>query len=205
MKVLIAVVTCETRRAQADAQRATWVPYSNFDVRFFLARQSREPLADEVFLECGDGYQDLPAKVREVNRWADAARYELMLKTDDDTVMFPGRVILPQSHYTGWRQEPCQGSYCAGLAYWVSRDCIRTVAAAELTDDLAEDRWVGKVLTSAGFRAENVPARSIQWVGQRRDSNKSLRPLPANIKAILGSCYLAGEFTAEELPRVYVY
>lgn len=204
MKVLIAVVTCEARRRQADAQRATWVKDSNYDVRFFLARQARPALADEVFVDAGDGYADLPAKVREVNRWAEG-RYDLMLKTDDDTVMFPGRVILPQGHYTGWKQDPCQGTYCAGLAYWLSRDAMRVIAQSPLTDDVAEDRWTGKMLTAAGMIAEQAPVRSIQWVGQRREANKALRPLPVNIQAILGSCYIAGEFTAEELPKVYVY
>lgn len=203
--VLIAIVTCEKRKLQADAQRQTWVKDANHDVRFFLAEQSRPALPDEVFLPCGDGYNDLPGKVREVNRWALARNYKLMLKTDDDTVMFSGRVILPQGHYTGWVQEPCQGSYCAGVAYWESRDCMRTIANAELTEDFAEDRWVGKMLTAAGFRAEMVVHGGIQWIGQRREANKSLRPLPQNIRAILGRCYIAGEFTAEELPRVYVY
>lgn len=205
MRVLIAVVTCAARKAQADAQRATWVKDSNYDVRFFLARQPRDSLPDEVFVDADDGYLGLPAKVRGVCRWAYAADYELMMKTDDDTVMFPGRVILPQGHYTGWKQEPCQDSYCAGVAYWLSRDAMRTIARAELTEEWAEDRWVGKTLTAAGFRAEQAPPRSIQWVGQRREANKNLRPLPANIQAVLGSCYIAGEFTAEELPRVYRY
>lgn len=200
MKILVAVTTCEARRHQADAQRATWVPDSNHDVRFFLAAQERDPLADEVFLPCSDGYEDLPAKVKAMCGWAVKEGFDLCLKIDDDICMWPTRIVIPQGHYTGWKQEPDGYNYCSGLAYWLSRDAMKIVAEAPLTEMQYEDRWVGQTLKEAGIRAEQQPGRGIQWVG-----NVSKRPLPPNYRAILSNAYVAGEFTAEELPLVYRY
>lgn len=203
MRFLIAIVTCEARRAWADAQRNTWARDCRHDVRFFLARQDREALPDEIFLECGDGYASLQEKVREVSRWAVRGAYQLMLKVDDDVVVFPTRFIFPQGHYTGWKQDPCQGPYCAGLAYWLSRDAMQVMSEATLEKTSVnapapEDRWTGKTLYAAGIQPEQAPPRTIQWVGRQR-------PLPQNVHALLSSCYAAGEFQPHEFKTAYRY
>lgn len=199
MSILIAVVGCEARKAQMDAQRRTWVPdaiRAGFDVRFFLARQEREALPDEVFLDVCDNYQSLPAKVREVSRWAvSEGRYLQMLKTDDDVVIFPTRIIKPQVHYAGWKQEPESKNWCSGIAYWLSLYAMRQVACAELTEQTAEDRWTGEVMKNAGLKVNGV-----QGIGMVRPK---AQPLPVNIVAKLGHFYAAGEFTAAEMPQVY--
>lgn len=203
MRVLIAVIGCAKRFVQMEAQRATWVKDSRFDVRFFLARQSREPLADEVFLDVDDSYLALPEKVRAANQWAYEQDYHLMLKTDDDTVIFPTRIVLPQGHYTGWKQEPQDGlRWCSGLAYWTSRHCMQLIANAEITpQDQYEDRWVGSVLAKAGIEAQAIPHGGIQWCGRVEKGRQ--KPLPPNIKAILSRAYVAGEFTAEAMAQAY--
>jgi len=199
--LLYAVVTCEARRAHADAQRSTWTKdVTTADVRFFLARQNREPLADEVFLDVDDGYDGLAAKVREVCRWTVARGYTRMLKLDDDVVLFPGRVINPlAADYAGWKQEPAFYNYCSGLAYWLSRKAMMVLACAELTAETAEDRWVGTTLHNAGIRAESC--LKIQWFGKI----SSRKDLPGNTRARLSSCWVAGEFAPHELKHVYVW
>lgn len=208
MKFLIAVITCENRKAWADAQRATWVKDCRHDLRFFLARQPRDPLADEVFLDCGDEYKDLCEKMREVSRWTVAAGYDLMMKVDDDVIVWPTRLEFPQGHYTGWKQEPETANWCSGMTYWLSRDAMKVVSESELPETSVavpapEDRWTGSMLKTAGIRAERAPARKIQWVGQRRHAGS--RPLPVNLRAILSGAYAAGEFMPHEFEQAYQY
>jgi hypothetical protein len=208
VRFLVAVITCEARRAYAEAQRASWVKDCRYDLRFFLARQDRAPLDDEVFVDAGDGYEALPAKVREMSRWADRQGYEILLKIDDDVILYPTRLVFPQGHYTGWRQEPHSANWCSGLAYWLSRDAMRVMSQAELPETSVavpapEDRWTGANLLAAGIRAEQAPPRAIQWVGQRRPNTPWHRTLPQNVEALLAGCYAAGEFLPEEFPKYY--
>lgn len=208
MNFLIAVITCEARREWADAQRETWVKDCKHDVRFFLARQTRDPLADEVFVDCGDGYEQLCAKVREMNRWALASGYDLLLKVDDDVIVFPTRLVFPQGHYVGWKQEPEKANWCSGLTYWLSRDCMKVMSEAELPETsiavpAPEDRWTGGELMKAGIRAQRAPSGSIQWIGQRRHFGG--RPLPPNLRARLCRAYAAGEFMPHEFREAYRY
>jgi hypothetical protein len=206
--LLLAIVTCEARKEWANAQRDTWVKDCRHDVRFFLARQPRDPLADEVFVDSGDGYEALAAKVREVSRYAHAAGYQTLLKLDDDTICWPTRLVLPQAHYVGWKQEPESGNWCSGMAYWLSRDCMKVISEAELPATSVavpapEDRWTGGELKKAGIVAQRAPQGSIQWIGQRRHFGG--RPLPANLRAQLSRAYAAGEFMPHEFVQAYRY
>lgn len=227
------MVTCADRKNQQDAQRATWVKDCEWaDVRFFMGRKSLaalhtgdtiegfgdvrgrraeyaneiEPVTmpyetgDEVFLDVGDDYQSLPSKVQQMAVWSQQNNYDLTLKTDDDVMLWPTRVVVPKGHYTGWKQEPTKGvSHCAGIGYWFSRDSAKVISTAKLTAQSAEDRWVGEVLSAAGMRAEQIASGGLQWVGKIGTRR------PQNIRAILRRAYIAGEFTAAEMPNVYRY
>jgi hypothetical protein len=197
-KLLIAIVTCENRKEQTQSQRDTWVKdVMTGDVKFFLGKQDREPLDGEIFLDVGDDYASLPAKVREVSRWARANDYRALVKLDDDVVFFPTRMIEPKADYAGWKQEPVSANYVAGMCYWLSRRAIEVMAQAELTDEPSEDRWTGKVLLEAGIRAEVWP--KIQWFGKIKSRNQ----LPLNTHARLSSSFVAGEFNPSELREMY--
>jgi hypothetical protein len=202
-KPLYAIVTCGKRKDHADAQRETWVKdVMTADVRFFLATQDREPLPDEVFLDVGDGYDALPTKVRAVNRWAIGEGYDRMLKLDDDVVVFPGRVINPTGSYAGWKQEPAgvKEGHCAGMAYWLTADLMQVLAQAEIPrDEMAEDRWVGRTLHAAEVRPQTC--HGIQWFGKI----SSRTQLPFNWRARISSCWVAAEFSPQELRHVYIY
>lgn len=157
MRALIAVVTCEKRKARADAQRETWVPrIKGVDVRFFLAKQAREPLPDEVFLDVPDDYENLPLKVRTVFQWAQAEGYSRVLKTDDDVYMFPEVVDrIPTAEYAGhvnWTPP----RWCSGFAYWLGSKALQIIAEASLTEDSSEDRWVASVMNLNGIAPENI-------------------------------------------------
>ena len=120
-----------------------------------------------------------------------------MLKIDDDCIVYPTRLQWPAESraYVGWAQE--QFHHCAGLAYFLGYPAMRVIATADIDPDMtAEDRWVGEVLYRAGIKSEMLLHGAIQWVGRRR-------PLPANLKAIIGRCWIAGEFTPQEMQQVY--
>ena len=207
-RILIGVMACDKRREQTAAQRETWLKdVVGADVMFFLGRQDRDPLPDEVFLDVLDDYDSLPAKARAISRWTlEQSCYDWLLKLDDDTVLFPGRMPDPRlsgkrwPDYSGWKQSP-QGShsFCAGMAYWLSRRAMSVIAQAEFNEETAEDRWTGKALLDAGIRAESCP--KIQWFGKVA----SRGDLPGNTKARLSSSWVAGEFSAKELRHAYFY
>ena len=172
-------------------------------MRFFLAEQPRDPLPDEVFLSCGDGYESLPEKVREVNRWALAHNFDKLLKLDDDIVMFPSRVTIPTCDYMGWSHD-LASNWCSGLAYWLSRESMEAVAEADLTDQPSEDRWTGSVLLKAGIKLQPFRYGAVKWLGQRRRSNPKLEPLPRNLAHELRYTFVAGEFLPEEMALAYM-
>ena len=61
-KTLLALITCHTRQAYAQAQRETWIPSipPGLDYKFFLGPSERIPREDEVFVQCDDSYWGLP-------------------------------------------------------------------------------------------------------------------------------------------------
>jgi len=63
-------------------------------------------------------------------------------------------------------------------------------------DLLAEDRWTGKTLLAAGMQADAFSPGMVRWVGRSR-------PLPRDIKETASNAFIAGEFTAEEMPMFY--
>lgn len=202
--ILVAVVTCGMRKRYADAQRKTWAQHAWFgDVRFFLAKQTREPEADEVFLEVDDEYGSLPKKVQAVHRWACDNGYDWVLKLDDDVLLFPTRVIRPKGGYAGWIQEPQGGFvYCAGMAYWLARREMEIMADAPIAETVTgEDLWTGIILQAHGVKPESILPH-LQWFGKEKSRKNGL---PPNWRARLANAYVAGEFGPDELVQAYVY
>lgn len=156
MNPLIAVVTCEKFRPRADAQRQVWTHrVQGMDTRFFLAKQDREPLPDEVFLDVPDDYHSLPLKVKHMHNWALSQGYTQVLKTDDDTVINPARLLaaIPPQEYAGFLNATPPKPWCSGFAYWISERAMRFTAEAPIPEgEWAEDRWVGGVLYDHGIR-----------------------------------------------------
>lgn len=156
MKVLIAVVTCEKFKKRADDQRATWVrDAKGADVRFFLAKQDRDPLPDEVFLDVPDDYESLPLKVRAMHVWARAHNYGLIFKTDDDTYVNVANLLadLTTKDYVGFINFTPPKPWCSGFGYWTSSRASEILSTAAIpVGEWAEDRWTGEVLFDHGIK-----------------------------------------------------
>lgn len=165
-KLLIAVVTCEKFKDRADAQRQTWVPLvRGMDVRFFLGKQERTPQPDEVFLDAPDDYHSLPLKVQRMFQWALANGYTKVLKADDDTYIYPDRLLpsIPPQDYAGFINATPPKPWCSGFAYWLSERAMRIVAEATIPEgEWAEDRFVGGVLFDHGIRPNYDPRYTLR-------------------------------------------
>lgn len=174
MSVFLGITTCHKFSDRAQAQRDTWirdVP-EGVGYRFFLGAPAPEGFQakpDEVLVDVPDDYNGLPAKTRAAVRWALENNYDWFHKLDDDVYLRPERLLtqIPENgqHYVGRFRGPscvthsCDGCkcpnyqawYCSGFSYWLSRKAMEVIAAAELTEDPAEDRWVGNSLLAAGI------------------------------------------------------
>lgn len=168
MKILVAVTNCWMYRSRQEVIRATWLQSkpAEVDVKFFLGRPpaglditKQPPLRpDEVLVDVDDGYTGLPAKTREMCRYMRANDYSWMHKTDDDVYTRLERLVSSDfaqlGHYVGRKRGPSgnwPAPYASGFAYWLSPKAAGIVADAKLTDDPAEDRWVGNTLMQAGI------------------------------------------------------
>jgi len=139
---------------QIAACRETWVrdlaAYPNVDVRFFYGRgATRQPLPDEVFLDCADDYNSLPYKTKAICAWAFEHGYDFIFLTDDDTYVWVDRLMKSgfESHdYLGAVSYLSRCPYATGLGYWMSAKAARCVAVADPRGRTMEDHWVGEVM-----------------------------------------------------------
>lgn len=162
MRRLIAILTCHKYAYRAQAVRDTWVqdiPAAHFDYRFFVGEGDGPVHPDTVVLPCGDGYGDVPAKVRAMFGWSHAQGYDLTFKTDDDCYVVPNLIAkmnFGTHDYIGRMRGPSGGypaDYASGFAYALSKKAARIISTSLPNQDWAEDRFVGNVLANAGVQA----------------------------------------------------
>lgn len=162
MSLLIAIVTCSKFAERANTVRRTWAknPPSGVTIKFFRGNPIPSPSLiepDEVYLDVDDGYAGLPQKVQGAIAWAYENGFEYVFKTDDDCfVNLPILVRLPFGRYDyfGRFRGPSGGypaDYASGFGYFLSRKAMKEVVHGGITQDWAEDRWVGNLLASKGI------------------------------------------------------
>jgi len=90
-KLIIGIESCAKYRHKQDAVRKTWLKDSDkagIKAYFLIGRPGRpsEVLGDILYLDCGDGYLDLPAKTIAFLRFIEGNfDYDYIYKCDDDT------------------------------------------------------------------------------------------------------------------------
>lgn len=99
---------------QTEAVRETWAAdfkqFPSVDVKFFYGKPAdgypRQPLADEIFLDCPDGYDSLIAKTYGVCKFAADNNYAFVFKADTDTLVYAERLVFEimenQVDYSGF-------------------------------------------------------------------------------------------------------
>lgn len=194
MKVLIAIVSCHKNLYLRECQRKTWVSEISkaIDFRFFIGIGESELTADEVKLDCPDDYTGLPAKVRAICQWAIDNEYDYLFKCDDDTYVRPDRLIQCgfEAHDYMGRLRPPSGAWkhdyaLGGPGYWLSIRAMKAIAAAELTEDTIEDRWVGYVLHNKGIESHNENRFIVPQI-------TGSDPTPRPFNKLITSCELHG-------------
>jgi hypothetical protein len=156
LKILIAVKTCNAHADKANLQRKLWAQcVKDADVKFFLGRgATRDQLSDEVFLNCGDGYDDLTDKARAVFYWACERGYDYIFYVDDDVYVRVERLLasdFADYDYVG-RLSTISGIYASGgPGIWLSRRALEILVREPVTDTV-DDRWVGNTLAKNGIR-----------------------------------------------------
>lgn len=181
MKLLVAIVNCHRRDEWADAIRSTWLPLKpeGVDVLFFRGRGAKRlPHPDEVFLDCGDEYDDLPDKIREIIRWAYEHNYDFVLKCDDDVVLDVEMLMksgFENYDYSGKSNRPMTPGrpFCVpyGFCYMLSRKAMWPVINSDLPVGNDDEKWVAETLFNNGIRLINVP-RYYLWLGTLLDKRQ---------------------------------
>jgi hypothetical protein len=148
---------------QIQAVRETWgadvKAFANVDIKFFYGKPKdgypRKAEADEVFLDCGDGYDSLIAKTVGICQYVADNGYKFVFKADDDTAVYVEKLLIEilenNFDYAGY----LHGGVCSGgPGYLLSSHACRIVATQGRTPQhaYAEDVHVSRVLGNAGIR-----------------------------------------------------
>jgi hypothetical protein len=173
IRTLIAIINAHSRQGYQDAIRETWLPRvipQGLDYRFFRGRgANREPMSDEVFLDCGDGYESLPEKIQGVMRWALSQGYEFTLKLDDDTVLLPEKFSV-----SGYDLHDFVGNIIGdggqtvvpwGFAWILSKTSMEIIANEPLPDNNNDEYWVAYALLKHGIHLQSDERYRIHKVG----------------------------------------
>lgn len=152
MKFLIAVCSCQRDKklGQHDQIRISYgrALSSLADVRFFMGGdEPKDLLQDEVWLNAPDNYRGLPAKMREVIRWALNHGYDYVWKVDCDTRIFSQDFEkFPFGHYDYVGKFLGHEAYASGGGYGLSRRAMEVVLAFDGRAYWAEDVVTGEAL-----------------------------------------------------------
>lgn len=147
---------------QTQAVRETWgshvAAFKNVDLKFFygLPKEGypRKPEADEIFLDCPDGYGSLPLKTVGVCKYAAENGYQFVFKCDTDTWVNVEKLLVEllenNFDYAGY----LHGGVCSGgPGYLLSRHACNIIAQqGRSPQHWAEDVHVSRVLGNAGIR-----------------------------------------------------
>jgi hypothetical protein len=153
------------QQSRVKAIRETWITElpAGVDYKFFYGSKIRQnterrnppqvklrtPDVDEVFLDCGDNYTSNPAKMKAICQWALDHGYDYILRCDDDTFIYPDRIITRDLPL--WEGKDYSGSlvesyeFHPGGCMFLSARAMRLVIAAPVTC-WADDTWIGQVM-----------------------------------------------------------
>ena len=174
MRHLLALITCHTRQAYANAQRETWIPKipAGLDYKFFLGPSESTPGPDEVFLDCDDSYVGLPSKVRAACKWALDHGYDTGTKIDDDVVLKPTDFLNSLSNpkdfsgHTNFDGGVVKAPW--GFIYTLSKRAMDIVVTSELPPNNNDEVWVANTLAYNGILLHHEP-RYVLHRGKRSD------------------------------------
>ena len=125
--------------------------------------QLHEALSDEVYLDCGDGYTSNPEKMKAICAWALAHGYDYILRCDDDTFIYPVRLLATnwsEFDYVGAGTDP--NTFHPGGCMFLSRRAMELIIAGHPTT-YADDVWIGQLMRDNRIPLANEPTMHNQW------------------------------------------
>ena len=152
---------CFESEKRREAIRTTWM--TDFDKlgiehKFFFGRPPSplvHPLADEIFLECGDTYFDISHKFKAMCQWTLDHGYDFMLLTDDDVFIYPGRLLN-----TDWANFDYSGAACCdfiiGCCTFYSRAAMELFVKNPIGHHM-DDAWSGMLLRANKIMPHILP------------------------------------------------
>lgn len=183
MNTIVGLLACQALTDRRKLCRDTWLPEVQslgIDVVFLIGGHTHfERRGDELWLPCGDTYQQLPQKTTAFCRWAtqetDATH---LFKADDDTFIHPSRfaaflaAVQPGQDYIGNEWKPRARYASGGAGYLLSRTAANIVAKMRKLRG-AEDVEVGYTMRNNGVQLR-LDNRFTPF------GNAQKRPLPTN-------------------------
>jgi hypothetical protein len=170
---------CHDQQARVNTIRETWVKEipADVDYKFFSGNrlrqdrerrvqrkvELREPSSDEIFLDCGDNYTSNPDKMKAICAWALAHGYDYILRCDDDTFIYPDRLLATnwaQFDYVGAGTDP--HTFHPGGCMFLSRRAMGFIVQGSPTG-YADDLWIGQLLRDKGIKLANEPTMHNKW------------------------------------------
>jgi hypothetical protein len=150
---------------QTTVRETWWKHQAPATCKFFMGRTATEEhkADDVVLLDCGDNYLfDLQEKIQGMARWALDNDFDIMIKLDDDSFVYPALVPFLQQ-LEGVDYGGCiYNSYCVGggTGEVYSRKALEIISTAPPTvfpeHRHWEDRWFGEILHAAGIQATYI-------------------------------------------------
>jgi Galactosyltransferase len=153
---------------QTQAIRETWgkdiEPFKeHVDLKFFYGRPAegypRDPLPDEVFLDCPDSYGSLPLKTVGVCDYVIQNGYKYTYKCDTDTAVYVDKLLMEimenKFDYAGFRHSEVASG---GPGYLLSDHACQIVSTkGRAPRHWAEDVHVSRVLADVGIQPLMLP------------------------------------------------
>ena len=171
---------CTSQTARVEAIRATYLKELQklgIDYKFFYGTQPRIPrqttrnkyikpepvilreaLPDEVFLECGDNYTQNPQKMKAIIRYALDNEYDMLLRIDDDTFLWPERLLTLDADYVGAgmpTEKNPNPEFHPGGCLFLSSHAMRVIHGSNISN-CADDVWIGKVMKQNHVRMDYI-------------------------------------------------
>lgn len=200
---------CLDQQARVNTQRATWLSdlkTLGVDHKFFYGTVLRDivtkpncrpdpnrvipvlrdPLPDEIYLECGDNYTQNPHKLKGIFQYALNNGYDYVLRVDDDTFVYPERLIVGE--YSNWSTVDYSGAgngvFHPGGCLFVSRRAMELALSSPITN-YADDVWLGAVMSE-----NRIPVHEIASVHNLFGDNYNVVPeeLPIERLSAFHSC-----------------
>ncbi len=162
-KVVVLINSCLNDRLNGRQQvcRDTWVPNRAGLVtyRFVLGRGNICTEDDEVVVDAGDEYKDMPEKHQKGYRWALSNGYDYVFQACTDTYVAQPHHLLERFEgydYAGFKVE--HDHYASGgCGFWLGPTALQLLSLALPIGTIYGDQWVGNVLASLGCPLHHDP------------------------------------------------